>query len=272
MADAVELLLERVAGELRFDGEDDLLTRVDAALDELEAAETTGAPTQLAPPAPRRRRVWPVLLAAAILLAAVLVAVPSVRTAVARWFGIGGVDIELGTTPTTNAPLPSLPPPGAAIPGLGAPVTIEEAQDRTRLTAPALPSLGEPDAIYATDAPAGGQIMEVWRPRDGLPASPVGDVGALLSVFRGETGVPIYRKMVDPSATEVQEVRVGDDDGIFLSNGMHVVAFVDRNDQWVQETARLAGNTLLWTDGFLTYRLESALDRESAIALAETLR
>ena len=118
------------------------------------------------------------------MLAASLVAVPSVRTAVARWFGIGGVDIELGTTPSTTGPLPSLPAPGADIPGLGAPVTVEEAQDRTRLTAPVLPSLGEPDAVYATDAPAGGQIVEAWRPGEGLPPSPDGDVGAPLSVFR----------------------------------------------------------------------------------------
>ena len=36
-------------------------------------------------------------------------------------------------------------------------------------------------------------------------------------------------------------------------------------------TARLAGNTLLWTVGDVTYRLESALDRDAAIALAETI-
>jgi hypothetical protein len=279
MADAVELLLERVADELRFDGEDGLLARIDARLDELQAhgapdrIDPSGSPAVVTMPgAPRRRRVWPVLLAAAVLLAAVLVAVPSVRTAVARWFGIGGVDIELGTTPVTTAPLPSLPPPGASMPGLGAPVTIEEAQDRTRLTAPTLPSLGAPDAVYATDEPAGGQIVQVWRPGDDLPPSPVGDVGAMLSVFRGETGMPIYRKMVDPSATDVLQVHVGDDDGLFLRNGMHVVAFIDRDGQWVQETARLAANTLLWTDGFHTYRLETALDLDDAIALAESMR
>jgi hypothetical protein len=272
MADAVELLLERVADELRFDGEDDLLARIEARLDELEV-DAVGAPPagKTAADAPRRRRVWPLLLAAAILIAAVVVGVPSVRSAVARWLGIGGVDIELGTTPVTTAPLPSLPPPGAALPSLGAPVTIDEAQDRTGLTAPSLPSLGRPDAVYATDEPAGGQIVEVWKPRDDLPASPVGDVGALLSVFRGNTGMPIYRKMLDPSATDVLEVRVGDVDGLFLRNGVHVVAFVDGNGQWVQETARLAANTLLWSDGVQTHRLETALDVEAAIALAESV-
>ena len=82
----------------------------------------------------------------------------------------------------------------------------------------------------------------------------------------------MYRKAVDPAATDVEEVRVGDVDGVFLSGARHVVAFVDRDDQWVQETAPVAGNTLLWTDGHLTYRLESALDRDAAIALAQTMR
>jgi hypothetical protein len=39
----------------------------------------------------------------------------------------------------------------------------------------------------------------------------------------------------------------------------------------VPETLRLAGNTLIWTMGPFTYRLESALDRDAAIAVASSL-
>ena len=38
-----------------------------------------------------------------------------------------------------------------------------------------------------------------------------------------------------------------------------------------QQTLRLAGNTLIWTDGPFTYRLESALGRDQAITIAETV-
>jgi hypothetical protein len=46
----------------------------------------------------------------------------------------------------------------------------------------------------------------------------------------------------------------------------------DRNGDFVHDSSRLAGNTLIWTDGDVTYRLESALDRDEAIDLASTLR
>ena len=38
-----------------------------------------------------------------------------------------------------------------------------------------------------------------------------------------------------------------------------------------EETLRLAGNTLIWTHGPFTYRLESALGRDEALALAESV-
>lgn len=52
----------------------------------------------------------------------------------------------------------------------------------------------------------------------------------------------------------------------------HEVVITDRNGDFVHDSSRLAGNTLIWTDGDVTYRLESALDGHEAIDLASTLR
>jgi hypothetical protein len=72
--------------------------------------------------------------------------------------------------------------------------------------------------------------------------------------------------------TTVQLVRVGDQAAYWIEGEPHEVVITDRNGDFVHDSSRLAGNTLIWTDGDVTYRLESALDRDEAIDLASTLR
>jgi hypothetical protein len=78
-------------------------------------------------------------------------------------------------------------------------------------------------------------------------------------------------KMVD-SGTKVEPVRVGENPGFWITGDPHFFFYEDANGQFVEDSRRWVGDTLLWTEGATTYRLETALGRESAIRIAESLR
>ena len=59
--------------------------------------------------------------------------------------------------------------------------------------------------------------------------------------------------------------------GYWISGGPHIVGVLDRNGDLYQDRTRLAANTLLVQDGDRILRIESALSRDEAIAIARTL-
>jgi hypothetical protein len=50
------------------------------------------------------------------------------------------------------------------------------------------------------------------------------------------------------------------------------VFYTDHDGQMQEKSARLAGSTLIWERGGITYRVEGELTRQQAIAVAESLR
>ena len=61
-------------------------------------------------------------------------------------------------------------------------------------------------------------------------------------------------------------------DGFWISGHPHDVVLRGSDGAFSPAALRLAGNTLLWEQGNVTYRLESGLDRAAAVSLAEALR
>ena len=57
-----------------------------------------------------------------------------------------------------------------------------------------------------------------------------------------------------------------------LIEGPHFFYYVDPTNQVVDDTHRTVGDTLIWNDGEVTYRIESQLDMDDAIRIAESLR
>jgi hypothetical protein len=214
-------------------------------------------------PGQRGRRV--LVAAAAVLLvglAATLVA-PASRHAVARWLGIGSVTV----TYTEDVPAAA----GRTY-DLGAPVSLAEAEARGAaagwtLAAPA--AAGEPARAFV-GRPAGA-VNLVWAPTAQRPEMADSGIGLLLTAMPGTTDAGGMSKQAT-GGTTVQLVRVGEDVAYWIEGEPHEVVMTDRNGDVVHEGARLAGNTLVWTEGDVTYRLESALDRDQAIELASTLR
>jgi hypothetical protein len=213
------------------------------------------------------------LLAAAVVLAVLAVGVglsPRARDAVADFLGLRGVEIETDAPPTST---PSIPVGGWSA-GLR-PVTEDEAaavlgRPLRRLDPE---RFGQPASWAVTGGPgAGGPaglVVAYYPPSVALPAGAVPEVGALLYQFVGETEAPMLRKLVPPGG--ISPVDVSGRPGFWVA-GAHQVGVLDRDGRFAPDTVRLAGDTLLWLDGDVTFRLETGLARADAVAVAESLR
>jgi hypothetical protein len=110
----------------------------------------------------------------------------------------------------------------------------------------------------------------VWPPGPELPPTKVAGVGALLTVFEATLAEGYFGKVLDPGTT-YEKVSVNGGPAAWLAGAPHVFLYPTAGNGVAEEQLRLAGNTLIWTDGPFTYRLESALGRDAAIAVAESI-
>jgi hypothetical protein len=268
----LERALRDLGRHLEFPATPDLGGRVRARI----AAQP--APARRAHLALRWSRPLAALLVGLIvffgLLGAALLVSPATRQALADRLGLRGVSLshvtEVPTLEPTATPLPpgTRPPsPGASL-GLGQPVSAAEAGQQLG-TAILVPDLGTPDAIYLL--PETNAVSVVYTARAGLPAVPqAGGLGLLLTEFRASIDRDLLFGKGLPPGTNLEQVQVGAAPGYWIAGAPHL--FVRTPNGGVRDLpARLAGNTLLWEQNGLTLRLESALDRDAAIALARTV-
>ena len=217
------------------------------------------APSVVARLAPRRRDLRrPLAVALATVLVAALVAtlaIPDARSAVLRFFGIGGVSIEL----VDDLPDVRADPVELEL-MLGERVPLAEAVERAGF--PLLELDQAPDAVYL------GERGTVWFVY-GRPGSVRLLVAQSPNVRVDE---PSLFKKLAAGGTSVDEVTVRGEDGYFLSGEPHLVFLVDEVGEVDGESARLAQEVLVWTEGGMTVRLEGDLTTERAIAIAEQLR
>ena len=226
---------------------------------------------------PVRRSIL-VAIAAILVLAAIAGAVG---------LGLPGIRIVFGgPTPSAPTPSPSASPsptptqpagstaPAASDPvgltmGLGTAVSLDDAAriGGLDLVLPTDPAIGPPDAAYTL----ANRVALVWSERPGLAADPDYGVGLLLSEFRGHVDDGYYQKTLSSSA-QVTPVTVSGHSGYWISGAPHFFYYVDPSGKAVDDSHRIVGDTLIWADGDVTYRLESQLPMEAAIRLAESLR
>ena len=210
-------------------------------------------------------------LSRALLVAvALLLALAAVAAAVG--LGLPGLRIVFGEAGGTTGPAPTAGASLAARPGEGLGLGVEtspEAAARDLGWDPLLPAdLGPPATAWTLN----GRLSLVWRSTDRLPELPYRAVGLILTQFRGHVDEAFYRKQVDAGVTQVEEVTVAGGRGYWLTGEPHVLVYVDEQGRAVEETRRIVGDVLIWQRGELTLRLETALDRDATIALAESLR
>jgi len=255
---------------------------------DLSASVRTQIATQ---PAPRGRwwlttpptwRRFATVLALLLIVALLLGALPPVRKGVARRLGLSNVEIIVVTAvPTpTIVPTPTAPPSGTAgatptsdnrnaRAELGIEATLPEAQARAGFTVgvPDLPDYRTPDAIYVGQPPTGGRVSLVYTARPGLAAIAGTDIGMLVQEFRGGLGGGLFQKGV-PASSHIEPVTINGVPGYWIEGGLRAFAYQEPSGNVQFEQTRIAGNTLLWEQGGIVYRLESLLPKDDALRIA----
>ncbi len=211
-----------------------------------------------------RRRFVPAAAIAAVV--AFLVVVPAPRRAVARWLGIGVVHVSLDTTLPTVSPV-SFPAPllTASEPIDG---SIADVERVTGLKLPSSSVLGLPAKVEAARSPLPDTLIADWPVSSVAPETGTPQVGARLWLSRSSFDRGYFGKFAGDQPPSIESVLVGDVEGLFISGPAHVLVFIGPEGDVVPDTAQLAGNTVLWAVGDVTYRLETALDRDAAVAVA----
>jgi hypothetical protein len=201
---------------------------------------------------PRRPRRWRVLVAAvaaALLIAALPPARAAVAHAVAGILHFAGVRVETG--PVRLAPTPS-PLPSARS------VALDAARQRARFPIRVPTRLGVPDDVQVADPdPDGAPRVVSLLYRSGT---------VRVDEFDGQLDLGFLKR---DATGDVRWAEIGTGTGLWFPRP-HAVEYVDRHGTSRTETARLAGPTLIWTDGTVSYRIEG-LSFDDAVAVALSL-
>jgi hypothetical protein len=198
--------------------------------DVIEWPETPSFALPAAQPRQRRALV-PALVAAAVLAVAVAFAVPDARSAILRFLHLGGVTIErVDTLPAADRT--------ALLDALGVPVSRSDAAV----------FLGEPFREPGVRLYRNGEIISALLPG-----------GVLLSELRSNE---LFFKKLVGGLTSADWLSLGPTAAVWINGREHV---------FIAPTLppRYAGNTLLWRDGPVTFRLEGrglTLERAETIA------
>jgi hypothetical protein len=197
-------------------------------------------------PAPTRRR-WAVAVAAVATVLAALGLSPQVRAFAADLLERAGIvisDDEPDAARTPDEPLP-----GTELSDL------ERAAEAATFPLSVPKSLGEPESVTVVDD---GRVVSMsWR-----------DGNVVFDQFEGSMG-PVFEKQVGD--LEIEAVTLDGTVGWWIP-GPHDLMYVDRDDEVVIATARLAGRTLIWEHDGVTSRLEvRGLPRPVAVAIARSV-
>jgi hypothetical protein len=255
---AVETALRDLGRHLAWPATPELAASVRADLDR-------GAEVLTLRRRPVRRAV--VLAAAALLvvLGGMVALSPGIRAAILRFFSLPGVRIEVeGTSPPP--PSPTVPNTGVQ-PFLGRPASLAEARRGVAFPVMVPASLGRPDEVYVLDDGPRALVTLAYAGRPGLPADPDTGYAVLLTQLRGRPTEELVKKVTRDAS--VTRVIVDGDPGFFVA-GEHTVYVDVPGVEQVADAARIAGNTLLWTRGEVTLRLEVALPLGEALELARS--
>jgi hypothetical protein len=255
----------------------------------------------------RRFPVRRVLAAAAIVVMALvagLVLSGGFRSTVADFFGVRGVRIVIEReTPTATATANPAPTPNRGPEGtppnvgggeppaspvasprvegtpvgtgllLGRRVTLAEARAAVpyQIHVPTLGSLGEPDEIYLRTLPDGNQMVSfIYLPAPGLPETLETGVGVLLMQFEARDNIDYLAKSMAID-TPWSIIEINDHRSLWIEGAHQLTLLPDPSSGCCGGNTRPAGNVLLWEQDGLTFRLESSLNEDDAVAIAESV-
>ena len=219
-----------------------------------------------------RRFAWSLMVI--LILLTSLMLIPPARAAILEFIQIGIVRIfraeptpvtppqqEFPTTlvPVTATPIPTSEPLIPVLERLAGEQSLEGAQqlvDYPILLPTYPPDLGEPDRIFVQDADGNLTIL-IW-------IDPQQPTEVLMSLHIIPPGSWAVEKM-NPAL--VQETTVNGQRAVWAV-GPYPIRFSNGDLDFVR---LIDGHVLIWTGGEVTYRLETKLDLEEAIKVAESL-
>lgn len=218
---------------------------------------------------PRARRI---LVAAAVILiaAAITIAVPGSRRALASWFGFAGIEIR-------HAPVRTSPPTGGLPVPLHAGTKVTLAAARAAMAGQLrLPGgLPAPTEAYLRRDRAAVVVTLAYRTASHL--HPSADTGyALILTEIANAGHPLFEKILGTNASAIV-VTVARDPGVFITGPQEIITVDPSRPSQGQPAlhevaARSSANTIIWSRKSITYRLEADFSRQAAVALASTIR
>jgi RNA polymerase sigma factor (sigma-70 family) len=254
-----ELLVEAVR-ELSPTERDVIAYRYLLDMSEAETAEALGWPKGTVKSRTSRAlaKLRTRLGAAVAVTVAVVVAigvVPPARHAAANvvehLLRFAGIEVHVGAPPT---PLPASPSP---LPSVG-PVSLAEARRVAGFPIGVPAALGEPEQVVTADPNPDGRPRVVSLLYRGGTVRVDEFDGRLDDAFMKST----------PDARWVEAVGAM---ALWLSDP-HPLTYVDLDGIVHTETSRLAGPTLIWQSGPVTYRLEGVATLRDAVAIANSVR
>lgn len=196
-------------------------------------------------PFPWRRAA---VLALALLAAAavVAVAVPDSRSAILRWFHLGGVTVERVET---------LPPAveRTQAGGLGRKLTREQAERVVGFRL-ALPPLKGTPPVYVLDHSLATVVLRGY--------------GHLLLLSQFQSSREEALKKLAVGKTTIEPVTVNGQPGLWLEGGPHTLTYLGRDLGFRERTVLIHGNVLLWLRNGITMRLEGKLTRTQVLSIA----
>jgi hypothetical protein len=197
-------------------------------------------------------RAAAIAFAVLVLAVGAAFAVPQARSALLRFFHLGGATVERVDT------LPNAVERRQAG-GLGVPLTRAEAERRVGFRL-ALPPFH------------GGQPARVYVLHDSLATVVLHAHGktALLSEFLS-SGEGELKKLTS-DVTSIEPASVNGEPGFWLEGGPHVLSYIDPQTGYRSVPVRIRGNVLLWTRGERTLRLEGKLTKVQALRIARATR
>jgi hypothetical protein len=231
------------------------LTRLGRELDYPETPNLAGAVRhRLAEGGGARswRRPLVIALAAVIVAAGAVMAVPQARSEILDWLGIGAVTIrQVEGLPEVELATGDL--------GVGEHVSLAEARERVQfpVRVPTLAGYEDPNVYYAEPLPT-GQVSFVYGSLD-KPQLLITQVAALGAL----------EKLVN-TATRIELVGTDDAQGVWIEGERHVLFYPGAEHE---EPFRLVGNTLVLerTDG-VTVRIEGGISKAEAVRIARSMR
>lgn len=219
----------------------------------------------------RPLRVAAIVALAVLAALAIALAVPTSRTTIADFFGIEGIRIEFGQDDEQDTPGTPTSIGGSLL--LGERTTLEAAMKTAPfdVVVPSDPMIGEPEEIYLNQRSGVTVAGMLWQASDELPEIGLTGVGMLLLEIESDDDDVIFVKKAIGGG-EFNTAMINNAPGYWIENGVLTVEPMEGLMlDLLEPEMRRSGNVLIWSDGEVTYRLETSLPMEDAVQIAESL-